>query len=161
MRKKWIGIGLVVTLMVVLSMPGAWALDKGPETIDINTQEKYPKLTTKKDKKHTPFTHLKHADTYLKGNQEYSKYKYTDDYTCAACHHTSKAGDQPEGCFKCKDVAKKLEKVGGEKKYAKVYHENCRDGCHTAMVDAGKKSGPTKKKWGDVKKCVGCHPKKK
>lgn len=158
MKKKLFGLAVVAAMMFVVTVPGSWALDKGPETVDINTQEKYPDLTTKKDKKHTPFAHHKHADEFLKGNQEYAKYKYTDDYTCAGCHHTSKAGEQPEGCFKCKDVNKMLEKVKG--KHDKIYHISCRDGCHTAMAAAGKKSGPTKKKWGDVKKCIGCHPKK-
>jgi hypothetical protein len=159
MQRKWLGIGFMVTLMVVLAIPGAWALDKGPETIDINAQVMYPELFTKKDKKHTPFAHHKHSDEYLKGNQEYNKYEYTDAYACAGCHHTSKADEQPEACFKCKDVNKMLEKVKG--KHDKIYHASCRDGCHVAMADAGKKSGPTKKAWGDVKKCVGCHPKKK
>ena len=162
MKKKWLGIGLVVALVVGLAVTGSWALDKGPEKITINAQEKYPELITKKDKKKTPdFTHHKHADEYLKWNAEFSNFKYTDDYTCAGCHHTNKAGEQPEGCLKCKDVEKQLEKVGGAKKFDKLYHISCRDGCHKAMADAGKKSGPTKKDWRDKKKCVGCHPKKK
>ncbi len=153
MQKKWLRMGVVTVLGVFLVVPASWALDKGPEKIDINAQKTHSDVITKKDKKSVlGFTHQKHADEYLKGNAEYAKYKYTDDYTCAGCHHTSKAGEQPGSCLKCKDIDKKLKKVGGAKKFEKIYHKNCKT-CHKKMDKAGKKTGPTK--------CAGCHPKKK
>jgi hypothetical protein len=150
MEKKWLGMGLALGLMVAFAAPGSWALDNGPENLDINAQANYSDIITKKDKKHVAnFPHHKHQNEFLKGNAEYANFKYTDDYTCAGCHHTNKAGEQPEGCLKCKDVNKMLDKVGGAKKFEKIYHENCRDGCHKPMNKAGKKTGP--------KKCKGCH----
>ncbi len=159
MQKRWLKIGLAVALWGILVISGSWALDKGPEKIDINAQKTNPDIITKKDKKELPdFLHHKHQDEYLKGNSEYAKFKYTDDYTCTGCHHTDKAGEQPGACLKCKDVNKMLDKVGGAKKFEKIYHKNCRDACHAAMQKAGKKTGPSKKGGG---KCKGCHPKKK
>ncbi len=154
MKKKWLSLGLVAALAVVVAVPAGWALDKGPDTIDINAQKTHSDVITKKDKKSVlGFKHHKHQDEFLMGNAEYAKFKYTDDYTCAACHHTNKAGEQPGSCLKCKDVNKMLDKVGGKKKFEKIYHKTCRDACHKKMDKAGKKTGPTK--------CKGCHPKKK
>ncbi len=148
--KKLFGIGLSLALIAALIVPSAWALDKGPATIDLNAQAKYPDVITKKDKKHVPnFPHHKHQDEFLKGNSEHAQFKYTDDYTCSGCHHTSKPGEQPGGCLKCKDLNKMLDKVGGAKKFDKLYHKNCRDGCHKSMKKAKKKAGPTK--------CKACH----
>jgi hypothetical protein len=161
MKKRWLGMGLAVALVAVVAVPGTWALDKGPEMIDINAQAQHPDIITHKDKKHVAnFPHHKHQDEFLKGNAEYSNFKYTDDYTCAGCHHTNKAGEQPGGCLKCKDLNKMLDKATkgkGVKKFEAIYHINCRDGCHGAMEAAGKKTGPSKKGGG---KCKGCHNRK-
>ena len=164
MRKKWFGLTVVVAMLFIITAPGAWAADNGPETLDINAQEKFPDLITKKDKKSLKgFKHKKHQEEYLKGNSEYVKFKYTDDNTCVGCHHKTEKGATPTACLKCKDVDKMLEKVApgkGAKKFENVYHNNCRDDCHAAMEEAGKKTGPAKKKWREEKKCAGCHPKK-
>lgn len=166
MKKKVFGLVVVAVMMFVVAVPGAWAadIDNGPETLDINAQDHFPDLITKKDKKSLKgFKHRDHQEKFLKGNSEYSKFKYTDDNTCAACHHTAEKGAQPTACLKCKDVDKMLEKVApgkGAKKFENIYHASCRDGCHAAMEAAGKKSGPSKKKWREEKKCAGCHPKK-
>jgi cytochrome c553 len=150
MNKKGFGLALVFSLMLVFIVSASWALDNGPETIDINAQANYAGLITKRDKKQVPgFPHKMHQEEFLEGNAQYSSFEYTDDYTCAGCHHTNKAGEQPEGCLKCKDVNDMLDAVGGAKKFEKIYHKNCRDACHKAMSKAGKQSGPTK--------CKGCH----
>ncbi len=162
MKNKWLGLGLVVALTFIFAIPASWALDKGPEKIDINAQKQYPDIVSHKDKKSLKdFPHHKHQDEFLKGNSKYAKFKYTDDYTCAACHHTSKAGEQPVACLKCKDLNKMIDKVSkgkGIKKFQNMYHINCRDACHAAMQKAGKKTGPSKKGGG---KCKGCHSRKK
>ncbi len=154
MNKKWLIRGFTVTLMIGLAISASWALDNGPDTLDINAQTKFSNIITGKDKKDLKgFQHKKHQAEYLKGNAEYGNFKYTDDYSCAGCHHTSKPGEQPGACLQCKDVDKKLEKLGGAGKFDKMYHDNCRDACHEAMAKAGKKTGPIKKD------CKGCHPK--
>jgi hypothetical protein len=90
----------------------------------------------KKEVKHFP--HKKHADEFVKGKQDWAEFKYTDDWTCAACHHKTKKGETPKKCISCKD-----EMSGGKLK--KFMHANCKDGCH-------KKSGEKK-----LTKCKNCH----
>lgn len=128
-----------------------FALDNGPEKINLNAQESNPKVITKKDaKKVEGFPHKVHQ-TGLKGKQKYAVNKFEDDWTCGACHHTSKKGEQPTACLNCKEVNKMLEKVGGADKFEKIYHDTCRDGCHKAMEKDKQKTGPTK--------CKDCHGK--
>lgn len=146
MGKKWIAI---VSAVCAVSMLGTVslvsALDRGPAEIEINAQANYGDIIHKKDKKKVPhFPHHKHQDEFVKGKQSVSKFKFTDDWTCGACHHTSKKGEQPTGCLKCKDVNKMLDKVGGAKKFDKLYHATCRDACHKK----------TDKK---IAKCKFCH----
>jgi hypothetical protein len=152
MKKKLFFAGVVLGLMIVFVGSGTWALDNGPDKITINAQDEYSAIITKKDKKKVEnFPHRMHQEKFLTGNEQYSNFKYSDDYTCAGCHHTTKPGEQPISCLKCKDVNKMLAKVGGADKFEKIYHENCRDKCHKNMAKAGKKSGPTK--------CKDCHGK--
>lgn len=110
-----------------------FALDTGPEKITLNAQVQHPDVIKTKDKKNVPdFLHRKHQDEYVKGKQANALFKYTDDWTCAACHHTTKKGEQPVACLKCKDVNKMLKKAeaDGGKKFQNIYHKNCRDACH-------------------------------
>ncbi|MBI5417671.1 cytochrome c3 family protein [Candidatus Poribacteria bacterium] len=137
----------VCFLCVMASL--TFALDDGPDKINLNAQEHHKDVIKTKDKKKVDgFPHKLHQ-TNLKGKQKYAKFEYTDDWTCGACHHTSKKGEQPVACFKCKEVGKMIEKVGGEAKFEKLFHDNCRDACHKAMEKDKQKTGPTK--------CKGCH----
>ena len=146
--KKWIGISAAVCVMSFFSTVSAVsALDHGPDEITLNAQEQYPDLIKKKDKKKVVFAHKKHAEEYVKKGKGLL-FKYEGDWTCGACHHKTKKGEQPVACLKCKDVQKQLAKVGGAKKFEKIYHKTCRDACHKKT---DKKSA----------KCKVCHKKKK
>jgi DnaJ-class molecular chaperone len=123
--------------MVVL-VPAVFASDAGPEIAHLKNG--------KKEKNAVTFPHKKHADESLKGKQEFAKYKYTDDYTCAACHHKTKKGETPKKCISCKD-----EKAKEKLKLKKYMHGSCKDGCHKKMGNKELKK----------KKCKLCHPKKK
>ncbi len=140
---------LLIASIACLAVNTAFALDNGPETLTIDAAKYQDVIKKKPSKVVANFPHKKHQAEFLKGNEQFSHFKYTDDWTCKACHHPEEKGGQPEACFKCKDANKMLEKVGG--KYDKLYHDTCRDGCHKAMEKAGKKTGPTK--------CAGCHGK--
>ena len=151
--KKLVALAIAGTLACSLAAaPKVFALDTGPESMTLNAQKKHPDVIHGKDKKHVNnFPHRKHQNEFLKGNEQYSKFKYTDDWTCSACHHKSHKGEQPQSCFKCKDVNKMLDKVGGAKRFNKLFHSTCKK-CHSKMAKAGKKTGPTK--------CNGCHKRK-
>lgn len=141
----------LLALVCMLSLLGAVSLvsaeDKGPEKININSQESHPKISKKKDKKKVAnFLHHKHQD-HVKGKQSVSQFKFTDDWTCGACHHTDKKGDKPVACLSCKDVQKMLDNENVKGKVEKIYHNSCRDACHKK----------TDKK---MAKCKYCHEKK-
>jgi len=152
MKKRLVSIMAVAGLV---SMFGAVSLvsagiDNGPEKITINAQVQHPDVVKSKDKKQVKdFPHRKHQDELVKGKQAISLFKYTDDWTCGACHHTSKKGEQPGSCLKCKDLDKMLDKVAtnGKKKFENIYHKNCRDTCH-------------KKNDKKTAKCKFCHDRK-
>ena len=145
MRNRLMSVVCMVITLGAVSVVSA--LDKGPEKITINGQKTHPDISKKKDKKKVAnFAHHKHQDS-VKGKQSVSNFKYTDDWTCGACHHKTKKGDKPVACLSCKDVQKMLghEKVKG--KVEKIYHNACRDACHKK----------TDKK---MAKCTFCHVKK-
>ncbi len=164
-RKKWrwvISLACITTFMALpiaaMSSEGAGAetaVAKSatgdiPATIDINLQQQCPSIKgLPKDKKEVKgFTHRKHAEEYMKGKEKFSKYEYTDEFTCTACH-TGAASPQAiteEGM--CASVEAELEKAGGPKKMASFFHNTCK-ACHSAMKKAGEKTGPTS--------CKGCH----
>ena len=150
MKKKIIAIVSTVCLVYTLgAVSFVSALDKGRDKFTINAQHDHADIIHKKDKKKVPdFPHHAHQDKHVKGKQGVSNFKFTDDWTCGACHHTTKKGEQPGSCLKCKDLNKMLDKVGGAKKFEKIYHSNCRDACHKK----------TDKK---MAKCKFCHKKKK
>ncbi|MBI5788896.1 MAG: cytochrome c3 family protein [Candidatus Schekmanbacteria bacterium] len=151
MRKLIVSTLATALAGLVFALPAVYALEKGPAVIDLNAQKNHADVIKKPDKKHVPsFPHHDHQDKFVKGNQKYAKFQYTDDWTCGACHHTTAKGEQPESCLKCKDVNKMLEKVGGADKFENIYHQNCRDGCHKAMDKDKQKTGPSGK-------CKGCH----
>ncbi|MFQ5646685.1 MAG: cytochrome c3 family protein [bacterium] len=140
----------------------ASAVDHGAEFFDLNAQKQHPELIKAKDKRWVPhFPHRLHQEKFVKGRQKFAKFKkYSDDWTCPACHHKSeKKGSQPTACLKCKDVKKMLAKnkaheSDGYKKFNKIYHNNCRDGCHKHQAKADKA------KYGFLKKCKTCHKSK-
>ncbi len=123
-----------------------------PETVDINLQQQCPGLKgLHKDKKQVKgFTHRKHATEYLKGREKFSKYPYTDQLTCTACHPGAASAKAINKEKMCESIGAELETVGGPAKMAKFYHNTCKS-CHSAMKKAGEKSGPTS--------CKGCHGK--
>lgn len=137
-------------------------VDKGKEKFTINIQEQHPDfvkehaasgVVKEKDKKKVKdFPHHLHQDKHVKGMQSKSLFKYTDDWTCGACHHTTKKDEQPGPCLKCKDVEKMLDKakIKGKKKFENIYHKSCRDACHKA----NDKENKTK-----TAKCKFCHKK--
>ena len=134
--KKTIGklTGIVSAACVVgllgTVVPVSANVDKGPDKITINAQHTHPDIAKKKDKKKVAnFPHHKHQES-VKGKQSVSNFKFTDDWTCGACHHTSKKGEQPGSCLSCKDVKKMLDHKKIKGKIDKMYHLNCRDACH-------------------------------
>ncbi len=162
--KNWAGIITTACLAAVIALPiSAMSSDKAaegetaaaatesiPETIDINLQQQCPSIKgLPADKKQVKgFTHSKHATEYLKGKEKFSKFEYTDEFTCTACHTTAAS---PQAITKdgiCASVEAALEKAGGPKKMANYYHNTCKS-CHSAMKKAGEKTGPTS--------CKGCH----
>ncbi|UCF69175.1 MAG: cytochrome c3 family protein [Acidobacteriota bacterium] len=68
---------------------------------------------------------------------------------CAACHHTTKAGETPQSCGSCHDAKQVVENAP---KLKDAVHSTCWD-CHTSKLEAGEKSGPIKKD------CKACHVK--
>ncbi len=140
---------LVVSIVSVLgAVSVVSAVDKGPEKITINGQKTHPDISKKKDKKKVAnFPHHKHQDS-VKGKQSVSKFKFSDDWTCGACHHKTKKGDTPVACLSCKEVQKMLDHGKIKGKVEKIYHNSCRDACHKK----------TDKK---MAKCDVCHKKKK
>ena len=148
MRKASV-CALALCLSVAFVIGRSVALDSGPDTIDLNAQIRHKGVSVvpDEDKKQVKgFTHRSHQNEYMKGNQEFSVFKYDDDFTCSGCHHGTKKGEQPGSCLQCKMVDKMVEKVGG--KFQDIFHKSCRE-CHKAMDKAGKKTGPTK--------CNDCH----
>ena len=162
--KKWIGVISLTCLAAVPALPltavssdnataeeSAVSQSAGiPETVDINLQQQCPSIKgLPADKKQVKdFTHSKHATEYLKGKAKFSKYEYTDEFTCTACHTTAAS---PQAVTKdgiCASVETELEKAGGPKKMAGFYHNTCKS-CHSAMKKADEKTGPTG--------CKGCH----
>ncbi len=114
--KKWMGIISIACLVGMLAvLPSAFA-SSGPDTIDLHNGKKAVK----------GFPHKQHAEHSVKGKQSLAKFKYTDDYTCGACHHKSHKGETPKKCVSCK--SEMLERFSGKLK--KVMHKNCKDGCH-------------------------------
>jgi hypothetical protein len=156
MKKRLVSIMAVAGLVSMLGVASLVSaeIDNGKEKITINAQEQHPDVVKSKDKKKVKdFLHRKHQDEFVKGKQANSLFKYTDDWTCGACHHTTKKGDQPGSCLKCKDLDKMLDKVAknGKKKFENIYHKNCRDACHKKNDKAtGKKTA----------KCKFCHDRK-
>ncbi len=145
MKKRFLIAVCIVSILGAVSVVSA--LDKGPDKITINSQKTHPELSKKKDKKKVAnFAHSKHQEHVI-GKQGVSKFKYTDDWTCGACHHTDKKGDQPGACLSCKDVKKMLAHENVKGKIEKIYHVSCRDACHKK----------TDKK---MAKCKYCHAKK-
>jgi hypothetical protein len=166
MKKRLIAIVSAVCFVGafgVVSLASA-GIDNGPEKITLNVQKQNPDFVKKhsasgivkdKDKKKVPdFPHKKHQDELVKGKQSMSLFKYTDDWTCGACHHTTKKDEQPSSCLKCKDedLDKMFDKakIKGKNKFENIYHKSCRDGCHKAYDKAEKKK---------TAKCKSCHKK--
>lgn len=133
MKKKWIAITSAVCMAGLLAVVPNTFASSGPDVIDMHNG--------KKPVKH--FAHKKHAESFLKGKGSSAKHKFTDDYTCAGCHHKSHKGETPKKCISCKK---------DKKKYKKQMHTNCKDGCHKKV---GKSSSGKK-----LTKCKTCHPKK-
>lgn len=158
MKKRLVSITSVVGLVSMLGVVSlvSAGVDKGQEKFTINAQEQHPDFVKShpdvikaKDKKDVKdFTHHKHQDEHVKGKQANALFKYTDDWTCGACHHKTKKGEQPGACLKCKDLDKMLDKakIKGKKKFENIYHKNCRDACH-------------KKNDKKTAKCKFCHKK--
>ena len=156
MAKKWIKrVSVVGVAGIFATVSLVFALDNGPDKLTINAQKTNPDVISKKDKKKVKdFDHKKHQGEYVKGKQGNSLFKYTDDWTCGACHHTDKKGEQPGQCLKCKENDKMFAKAKakGGKKFEKIYHVLCRDACHKKNdKETGKKTA----------KCKACHKKKK
>lgn len=132
MKKKWLGIMSAVCIVgMLIAVPSTFASD----VPDINGLH-----NGKKEVKHFP--HRKHAEHFVKGKQGIANFsKYTDDWTCGACHHKSHKGETPKKCVSCK------KEMGGKLK--KFMHKNCKDTCHkkTGKSSSGKK----------LTKCKTCH----
>ena len=164
--RKWTGLIASTCLAAVLALPltamsteGDGAGEKAttgsasiPATIDINLQQLCPSIKDlPKDKKQVKgFTHARHAGEYLKGKEKFSKYSYTDEFTCTACHTGAESAGSITKDNVCTGIEAELEKAGGAKKMANFYHKTCKS-CHSAMKKAGEKTGPTS--------CKGCHTK--
>ncbi len=142
---------VVLALALPLGVPaGAEEPVKVPDTLDVNIQAAAPPLEgLPPDTKSVPgFSHRRHAEEYLKGAEEYSRFPYTDEFTCAACHHTATSPREAGSCLSCKTADRMIAAVGGPKRVKNLFHDTCRS-CHKAMEKAGKKTGPTR--------CKGCH----
>jgi hypothetical protein len=95
---------------------------------------------------------------YKKGPVPFIHKKHNVDYAvaCTECHHVYKEGqnvykegDPVQKCSACHDPVKSKGKA---KKLMIAYHRNCQ-GCHKALKEAGKNTGPTTK-------CNDCHQRK-
>lgn len=141
------------TALIFVMAGSLTASDTAPDVPDTVTMESkvYPKLT----KGPVTFSHKKHSDH--------------KDIGCTECHHvyedgknTWKEGDEVQKCEAChkepakaKDDKTKMSKAEKIKKYHKAaIHANCKN-CHKKMIDKESELGKT------IKKCTGCHPKKK
>ena len=146
----WIpAVVLALALPVGLAARGEEPVEV-PDTLDINIQAAAPLVEgLPPDTKSVPgFSHRRHAEEYLKGAEEYSRFPYTDEFTCAACHHTATSPREAGSCLSCKTADRMIAAVGGPKRVKNLFHDTCRS-CHRAMAEAGKETGPTR--------CKGCH----
>ena len=147
MRKRFLIVFTVgLSALLFFAVSSLKATD-APETITMDS-----KIYKKHTKGLVLFSHKKH--------QEYK------GVGCVDCHHvykdgknTWKEGDPVQKCEEChKETGKvptEMKKAEKIKNFHKVaIHENCK-GCHKKMID--KNSDVAKK----LKKCDGCHPKKK
>ena len=150
MSKKSLSFLTVVLTGLLFLMVGSLTAADVADTITMDSKI-YPKHT----KKLVTFSHKKHAE-----------YK---DVSCSDCHHvytdgknTWKEGDEVQKCEEChsepakpKGDKTKMSKAEKIKKYHKdALHKNCK-GCHKEMIDKDSEMGMK------LKKCSGCHPKKK
>jgi len=82
-------------------------------------------------------------------------FKHTDHANrigdCVSCHHKTEGDAVPQLCSEC-HMPK--EEKDGAPKLKDAFHDNCQ-GCHQENADAGKPTGPLKKK------CKECHIKEK
>ena len=130
-RIQMIVTSAVCVMSMFFGVSLASALDHGPEKLTINHQVTNPEIHSKKDKKKVKdFPHKAHQGKNVKGKESVSYFKFTDDWTCGACHHTNKKGEQPTSCLSCKDVNKMLKHKKIKGKVDKMYHTVCRDACH-------------------------------
>lgn len=137
-------LGLSAVLFLTV---GSLTATDAPETITMNSN-----IYKKHTKGLVEFSHKKHGDH--------------KDVACSDCHHvykdgknTWKEGDPVQKCGEChKETGKVPAEMKKSEKIKKFHmvavHENCK-GCHKKMMD--KNSDIAKK----LKKCDGCHPKKK
>ncbi len=115
--------GLLVFPAIILCISAAVfaASHNGPEVITIDRiQEKKPPVK---------FQHRQHQE-WAGGN-------------CAVCHHATKEGERPDGCFACHGKAE------GAPGFKEAMHKGCR-GCHQRESAKGREA-PTN--------CSGCHKK--
>ncbi|NDY42958.1 cytochrome c3 family protein [Dissulfurirhabdus thermomarina] len=143
----WIAAALI---LAVAPAPAA----EPPETLTLDLQAMCPDIPglPANKKAVTDFSHRRHAEVYLPGNQAASGLAYRDDFTCAACHPGAASKAELLGADPCRRVEERLRGAGGPARFAAGYHKTCK-GCHKAMKAAGKAAGPTK--------CAGCHGRKR
>lgn len=150
MGKKTMGLlTMICTALLFLAVGSLTAAD-APDTITMES-----KIYSKHTKGLVSFTHKKHADY--------------EGIGCSDCHHVYKdgkniwkEGEAVQKCEEChsepakpKGDKTKMSKADKIKKYHKdALHANCK-GCHKKMIDKKSEMGMA------LKKCTGCHPKKK